>query len=88
MPVIMFHLLWASTSVAMKTLLWSSKNADLMASQKVANCFVAANCLVITAYLCTPHTSKFTRLAFDDFCLAIPYDDFLRIHQICVLAFR
>jgi hypothetical protein len=60
-----------------------------MASQKVANCFVAAgkgacetpNCLVITAYLSTPHSSKFARLAFDDFCLAIPFDDFLRNHQ-------
>jgi hypothetical protein len=63
---------------------------DLMASQKVANCCVAAgkracetpNCLVIAAYLCTPHSSKFARLAFDDFCLAISIDDFLRLHQI------
>jgi hypothetical protein len=53
----------------------------MMASQKVANCCVAANCLVIAAYLCTPHSSKLARLAFDDFCLAIPLDDLLRIHQ-------
>jgi hypothetical protein len=52
-----------------------------MASQKVANCCVAANCLVTAAYLSTPHSSKFARLAFDNFCLAIPFDDVLRIHQ-------
>jgi hypothetical protein len=53
----------------------------VMASQKVANCCVAANYLVIAAYLCTPHSSKFARLGFDDFCLAISIDDFLRIHH-------
>ncbi len=37
MPVIMFHLLWASTSVAMKTLLWSSKNADLRSRLSMIN---------------------------------------------------
>jgi hypothetical protein len=42
-----------------------------MASQKVANCFVAANYLVTAADPSTPHSSKLTRLAFDDFCLAI-----------------
>jgi len=42
-----------------------------MASQKIVNCFVAANYLVTTAYPSTPHSSKFARLAFYDFCLAI-----------------
>ena len=42
-------------------------SVNLMASQKVANCCVAANCLVTAAYRCTPHSSKFARLAFDDF---------------------
>ncbi len=61
----------------------------MMASQKIANCCVATgkrghetlNYLVIAAYLCTPHSSKFVRLAFDDFCLAIFFDDFLQMHQ-------
>jgi hypothetical protein len=53
-----------------------------MASQKVANCFVAANYLVTAAYPSTPHSSKFARLAFDDFCLAIPENGFLRNHQV------
>jgi hypothetical protein len=61
----------------------------MMASQKVANCCVAAgkracetpNYLVIAAYFCTPHSSKFARLAFDVFCLAIHFDGFLRIRQ-------
>jgi len=53
----------------------------MMASQKVANCFVAANYLVTAAYPRTPHSSKFARLAFDDFCLAIPENDFLRNYQ-------
>jgi hypothetical protein len=52
-----------------------------MASQKVANCFVAANYLVTAAYPSTPHSSKFARLAFGDFCLAIPENGFLRTHQ-------
>jgi hypothetical protein len=60
-----------------------------MASQKVANCCVAAgkracetpNCLVIAAYLCATHSSKFARLAFDASCLASLFDDFLRMHQ-------
>jgi len=53
----------------------------LMALQKVANCCVAANYLITAAYLSTPHSSKFVRLAFDDFCLAIHFDDFLGTHQ-------
>jgi len=43
----------------------------LMALQKVAT----------ATYLSTPHSSKFARLAFDDFCSAIIPDDFLRIHH-------
>jgi len=53
-----------------------------MASQKAANCFVAADYLVIAAYPSTPHFLKFARLAFDDFCLAIPRNGFLRNHHL------
>jgi hypothetical protein len=67
--------------VGMRSSVLVASGGLLMASQKVANCGVAANCLVIAAYLCTPHSSKFVRLAFDDFCLTILFDDFLRIHQ-------
>ena len=44
----------------------------MMASQKVASYFVAANYLVTAAYISTPHSSKFARLVPDDFCLTIP----------------
>lgn len=65
----------------------SLRNVDGVA--KAANCCVAAgkrgyetpNYLVTAAYLSTPHSSKFARLAFDDFCLALYFDDFLETHQ-------
>gem|GEM_PF-1614346 len=56
-----------------------------MALQKVANCCVAAHFLDTAAYLSTPHSSKCAHLAFDDFCLAIPKDDFLRDWQGCLI---
>jgi two-component system sensor histidine kinase BaeS len=49
-----------------------------MASQKLTNCCVAAIALVTAAYLCTPHSSTISRLAFGAFCLAI--------HSFCFLA--
>ncbi|MBW6521197.1 MAG: hypothetical protein K0A99_09350, partial [Desulfoarculaceae bacterium] len=39
------------------------------------------NYLVTAAYSSTPHSSKFARLAFDAFYLAIPEIEFLRNHQ-------
>jgi curved DNA-binding protein len=49
-----------------------------MASQKIANYCVALNYLVIAAYPSTPHSSKFTRLVLDDFCLTIQNFYFLQ----------
>ena len=42
---------------------------------KIAKYCVAQNYLVIAAYSCTPHSSKFVRLAFDDFYIAIVNSD-------------
>jgi hypothetical protein len=52
-----------------------------MASQKLANCCVAALALAASTYIGTPHCSTIARLAGDAFCLAIPYIAFLRKHQ-------
>jgi hypothetical protein len=46
---------------------------NLMASQKLTNCCVAAIALVTAAYLSTPLSSTIARLAFGAFCLAIPF---------------
>jgi hypothetical protein len=54
---------------------------ELMASQKLTNCCVAAIALVTAAYLSTPHSSTMARLAFGAFCLAIHYFSFLRKHR-------
>jgi hypothetical protein len=54
---------------------------NLMASQKLTNCCVAAMALVTAAYLSTPHSSTIARLAFGAFCLAIHSLAFLRKHQ-------
>jgi ABC-type transport system involved in multi-copper enzyme maturation permease subunit len=51
---------------------------NLMASQKLTNCCVAAIALVTAAYISTPHSSTIARLAFGAFCLAI--------HSFCFLA--
>jgi len=50
---------------------------ELMSSQKLTNCCVAAIALVTAAYLSTPHSSTIARLAFGAFCLAIPSYCFL-----------
>jgi len=42
----------------------------MMASQKLANCCVAAIALVASTYISTPHRSTIARLAFGAFCLA------------------
>ena len=44
----------------------------MMVKQKNASYCVAANYLVIAAYMGTLHSSKFARLVSDDFCLTIP----------------
>jgi hypothetical protein len=54
------------------------RRSKRMASQKLANCCVAAIALVTAAYLSTPHSSTIARLAFGAFCLAI--------HAFCFLA--
>jgi hypothetical protein len=33
--------------------------------------------------LCTPHSSRFARLASEAFYCAVGFDDFLRTHHIC-----
>jgi len=54
---------------------------QLMASQKLTNCCVAAIALAASTYISTPHCSTIARLSFGAFCLAIGYFAFLRKHQ-------
>ena len=57
------------------------KKVNMMASQKLTNCCVAAIALAASTYVSTPHCSTIARLAFGAFCLAIYYFAFLRKHQ-------
>jgi hypothetical protein len=57
---------------------WGTKIDGFVKRPSAALRFIFRRCSVL---LCTPHSSRFARLASGAFYCAVHLDDFLRVHQ-------